>query len=107
MGISHQCQPQEQAYILMQSTIEEIGNPDVYTNLFGELVCNNPWVRQGETKDIGEENNCLVLLCGICRRWGKVVEADHGALGLTGEDETLVTIWATHGRGYLEILAKT
>jgi hypothetical protein len=92
----------------MQCTIEEVGNPDVYTDLFGELVCDNPRIRQGETEDISEENDCLGLLCGIWRRWGKVVGADHGALGLTGEDETLVAIWATHGQGYLGVkLRKT
>ena len=86
--------------MLMQSTIEEIGNPDVYTDTFSEVVCYNPWVRQGKTKDVGEENDSLGPLCGIYRCWGKVVEADHGALGLAGEDETLVAIWASHGPGY-------
>jgi hypothetical protein len=83
----------------MQCTIKDVGNPDVYTDMFSDVVCDNPWVRQGETEDISEENDCLGLLCGIWRRGSKVVEADHGALGLTREDETLVAIWATHGQG--------
>jgi hypothetical protein len=88
----------------MQSTIEEVGNPDVYADMFSEVVCDNPWVRQGETEDISEENDCLCPLSGIWRRWSKVVEADHGALGLTREDETLVAIWATHSQGYLGVI---
>jgi hypothetical protein len=94
-----QCQSREGARKLMESTIEEIGNPDIYTDMFSEMVCHNPWVWQGEAKNIGEENDCLGLLCSICGRWGKVVEADHGAFGLTGKDKTLVTFWATHGQG--------
>jgi hypothetical protein len=93
--------------MVVKFTIEEIGNPDVYTDMFSEVVCYNPWVRQDKTKDIGEEDDCLGPLRGICRCWGKVVGADHGALGLAGEDETLVAIWATHGPGYLEVFVKT
>ena len=76
-------------------TVEEIGNPDIYADMFSEVVCDDPWVRQRQTEDVCEEDDCLCLLRGIARRWGKVVGTDHGALGLTGEDETLVAICAT------------
>ena len=43
----------------MKRTVEEIRNPDVYADVFSEVVCDNPRVRQRETEDIGEENDGL------------------------------------------------
>ena len=77
-------------------TIEVIRDPDVYTDLFSEVVRNNPWIRQGKTENVREEDDCLCPLRGIFRRWSKVVLADHGALGLTRKDEALVAIRAGH-----------
>jgi len=78
-------------------TVEEIWNPDIYPNLFSEVVRDNPRIRQWKAEYICEEDDCLCPLRGIVRRGGKVVLADHGALGLTREDEALVAICATHG----------
>jgi hypothetical protein len=64
--------------------------------MFSEVVGNNPRIRQRKTEDVREEDDCLCPLRGIARGWGKVVLADHGALGLAGEDEALVAIRATH-----------
>jgi len=81
---------------LIERTIEEIRNPDIYTNMFSEVIRDNPGVRQRKTENIGEEDDGLGLLRGIVRCWREVVESDHGALGLTGKDKTLVAICATH-----------
>ena len=78
-------------------TVKKIWNPDIYSNMFSEVVRYNPWIRQRKAEYICEEDDCLCSLCGVIRRCGKVVFADHGALGLTREDEALVTIRATHG----------
>ena len=78
-------------------TVEEIGNPNVYTDLFSELVGYNPRIRQRKAKDVCKEDDCLCLLRGIVRRGGKVVLANDGALGVTREGEALVAIRATHG----------
>ena len=80
-------------------TVEEIRNPDVHTDLFGEVVCNNPRIWQRQTEDVREEDDCLCPLCGIGIVWRcrKVVWADHGTLGLTREGKALVAIRATHG----------
>ena len=78
-------------------TVEEIWNPDIYPNLLSEVVRYNPWVRQGKAEYICEEDDCFCPLCGVVRCGSKIVLADHGALGLTREGETLVAIRATHG----------
>ena len=43
-------------------TIGVIGNPDIYTDMLSEMICNGSWIRQSKTKDIGfsfcEENDC-------------------------------------------------
>ena len=77
-------------------TVEEIGNPDVYADMLGEVVGNNPRIRQRKTEDVGEEDDRLCPLRGVARGWGKVVLADDGALRLAGEDEALVAIRASH-----------
>jgi hypothetical protein len=64
--------------------------------MFSEVVCDNPWIRQGKTEDVREEDDCLCPLRGIVRRCCEVVLADHRALGLTREDEALVAIRASH-----------
>ena len=64
--------------------------------MFGEVVRDNPWIRRRKTEDVREEDDRLCLLRRVARRWGKVGLADHGALGLTGEDEALVAIRARH-----------
>jgi hypothetical protein len=81
---------------MRRRTVEEIGNPDVYIDMFSEMVCQNPWIRQGKTEDIREEDDCLRPLRGTIWRWSKVVLAFHGALGLTREDEALVAIRTSH-----------
>ena len=65
--------------------------------MFGEVVGDNPRIRQGKTKDVREEDDRLCPLRGFGRRWCEVGLADHGALGLTREDEALVAIRASHG----------
>jgi hypothetical protein len=64
--------------------------------MFGEVVCDNPRIRQGKAEDVREEDDCLCPLRGIGRRWCEVGLANHGALGLTREDEALVAIRASH-----------
>ena len=78
-------------------TVEVIWNPDIHPNLFSEVVRYNPRIRQRKSEYIREEDDCLCPLRCIVRRGSKVVLADHGALGLTREGKTLVTIRATHG----------
>ena len=85
-----------------ECTVEEIGNPDIYADMLGEVVCNNSRIRQRKTEDISEENYCLGPLRGIARRRrGKVIRTDHGALGLTRENKALVAICASHDRSVL------
>jgi hypothetical protein len=43
----------------MGRTVEEIRNPDIYADVFSEVVCNNSRVRQREAEDISEENDGL------------------------------------------------
>jgi hypothetical protein len=78
-------------------TVEVIWNPDIYPNLFSEVVRYNPRIRQRKAEYISEEDDCLCPLRGKVRRGGKVVLADHGALGLTRKGEALVAIRAAHG----------
>jgi len=81
---------------LIERTIEEIRNPDIYTNMFSEVIGDNPGVRQRKAEDISEEDDGLGLPRGIVGCRGEVVGANQGALGLTGKGETLVAICATH-----------
>jgi hypothetical protein len=39
--------------------VEEIGNPDIYADMLGEVVCNNSRIRNRKAEDISEENDCL------------------------------------------------
>ena len=48
-----------------ECTVEEIGNPDIYADMLGEVVCNNSRIRQRKTEDISEENYCLGPLRGV------------------------------------------
>lgn len=38
----------------MQPTVEKIRDPDVHTDVFSEMVCDNLRIRHGNTKDISE-----------------------------------------------------
>ena len=63
--------------MVMKRTTEVIRNPDIYTDMLSEMICNNPWIRQSEAKYVGEENDCFWLFRGVAWRWGKVIRADH------------------------------
>ena len=76
-------------------TVEKIRDPDIYPNLFSEVVRNNPRIGQGKAEDVREEDDCLCPLRGIARWRGKVVLADHGTLGFTREGKALVAIGVT------------
>jgi hypothetical protein len=80
----------------MGRAIEQIRNPDIYTDMLSEVVCDNLWIWRRKTKDVCEENDCLGSLCCIAWCRGKVVMTDHGALWLTGEDETFMARCASH-----------
>jgi hypothetical protein len=64
--------------------------------MFSEVVGNDPRIRQRKTEDVREEDDCLCPLRSIARGWGKVVLANHGALGLTREDKPVVAIRVSH-----------
>jgi hypothetical protein len=53
----------------MKRTMEIIRNPDIYTDMLSEMICNNPWIRQSKAKDVGEENDCFWLFRGVAWRW--------------------------------------
>ena len=77
-------------------TIEQIRNPYIYTDMLGEVICNNLRVWRRKTEYVSEENDCLGSLCGITWRWGKVVGTDHGTLWFARDEETLVARCASH-----------
>jgi hypothetical protein len=51
----------------MERTIEEIGHSNIYTNVFSEVVCDNPRIRKRETEYVSEDDDSLGPLCGFTR----------------------------------------
>ncbi len=62
-GLRHQPTHQSEHIVLVVRwrTFEEIGDPDIYPNLFSEVVRNNPRIGQGKAEDVREEDDCLCL----------------------------------------------